>query len=834
MISVYLKYRPVVFLLYLLCTLFNGCKPDKDSESRWVQKFNGHYGQIEVGGKYAGLEFHHSRPLPSRISFYYPVANSIDLSYDYWQRDQSRPYTMLVQHKDKTDSIALVSCDYVYTPCRVEFELIDTDYRLQIDYDFCDDLPAVVVQSKLKNMNDQTTEFSIFTDLTIILRTCQTYITRLPAAIEFGANHQYALARFNSSDTDSSLLFIINPSGSNDADTGLEKIFTTDSIPVIRFYYKQKLAPNQELNTVQLIGTSTRAEWDSLMPLINQKYRASIKKYHTGIQEYIQGPSKLSLLDTTLLESYYWSKAVLATNRHYLDGTVVPMPCPAEYNFFFTHDVLLTDLAAVYFDVDRVHRDLLYLLSLTRPDSILPHAYYFKDGIYQTEFCNSDNWNHLWFLILAGSYYHHSSDHTTIKQIYPLLKKSIHMMLGNKGTDQLMYAFRPDWWDIGHVYGARSYLTILMIQALRFYVQIGLSLEQDHKQLLNYLQLADQMTDSLSTHLWDERRGYLFNMLDTQSTDTHYYAGSLLGAAFNILDDQKSARLLQTAAQQLLDPNIGIRIAMPADFHRMIDVYRFNGLEMGKPYLYLNGGCWPHGTAWYILGQIRTGQIEEAQKALKKYLTLDGIAHSPQGQPSFYEYRNTNSKSEQYGQIDKPTFLWAAGWYLYTLYNLLGVREDPGNVYFQSLLPEELGEKIEYDLMVFGSLAHVHWQGNGKYFERIIFDDQQVPSSVVYKPVHHIKLVRGKPLQPYLSTSNVMIKTISFDQDSRVMAITLNGIEGQKVKLEIVSPLNLDSVILNQIRLKNGITAQNDNGIRTYKIVFTLSDRQVALNCLFL
>ena len=31
--------------------------------------FDGQYGQIEVGGKYVGVEFHHSRPLPSRISF---------------------------------------------------------------------------------------------------------------------------------------------------------------------------------------------------------------------------------------------------------------------------------------------------------------------------------------------------------------------------------------------------------------------------------------------------------------------------------------------------------------------------------------------------------------------------------------------------------------------------------------------------------------------------------------------------------------------------------------------------------------------------------------------
>src|SRR5437870_13328446 len=53
--------------------------------------FDRHYGQVEVGGRYVGAEFHRSRPLPSRISFYYPVANSIDLSTDYLRRDESLP-----------------------------------------------------------------------------------------------------------------------------------------------------------------------------------------------------------------------------------------------------------------------------------------------------------------------------------------------------------------------------------------------------------------------------------------------------------------------------------------------------------------------------------------------------------------------------------------------------------------------------------------------------------------------------------------------------------------------------------------------------------------------
>ncbi len=61
---------------------------------------------------------------------------------------------------------------------------------------------------------------------------------------------------------------------------------------------------------------------------------------------------------------------------------------------------------------------------------------------------------------------------------------------------------------------------------------------------------------------------------------------------------------------------------------------------MGAPYVYLNGGVWPQGNIWYGLGLLKNGYPAESLEILRKYLTLDGIRHSPWGQPSFYEYRN--------------------------------------------------------------------------------------------------------------------------------------------------------------------------------------------------
>ena len=72
--------------------------------------------------------------------------------------------------------------------------------------------------------------------------------------------------------------------------------------------------------------------------------------------------TKITSGDPVIDRSVSWAKAILEVNTHYIDGDFVPMPCPAEYNFYFTHDVLLTDLAAVNFDTARVKRDLSFII----------------------------------------------------------------------------------------------------------------------------------------------------------------------------------------------------------------------------------------------------------------------------------------------------------------------------------------------------------------------------------------------------------------------------------------------------------------------------------------
>jgi hypothetical protein len=173
-------------------------------------------------------------------------------------------------------------------------------------------------------------------------------------------------------------------------------------------------------------------------------------------------------------------------------------------------------------------------------------------------------------------------------------------------------------------------------------------------------------------------------------------------------------------------------------------------MEAGGPYLYLNGGSWPQNTAWYALGLIAAGRVEEARAVTARYLTLDGIRDSPLGQPSFFEYRNTDPASPEYGEIDKPTFLWAGGWFLKVLYHLAGVRESPWNVSLSPSLPRGWNE-LSYDLMSHGIRTRISWKGEGDTFRSIRLDGRPAYSAVLSIPVERVEVERGTPGHPYVA-----------------------------------------------------------------------------------
>lgn len=818
------------FVCVLLFTLIaNGYTPGNDDVA---VSFDGQYGQLEIGGKYVGAGFHHSFPLPGRISFYYPVANSIDLSSDYWYRGfESHLYSVLLDVDGITKAIGTEPWRYEWAPYYAVFSKEEEQYNATIEYRFAESLPIMIVRMRFENNSEEKSEFRLFSALSLSIRTSHTFALKDNAELYFSDNSSMVIG-YPDSDTDSTAVFVVN-AGEIPVNWSGSGIRTPDSDGVLikqpraMFEYKKRLAPGEVMEIIHIIGSSRINERQTVIRRAIDEWEENIDAYEQRVSSYALN-SAFDIDQAEHVQTVRWSRALLETNLHHIDGEYVPMPCPAEYNFYFTHDMLLTNLGRVMFDVERVREDLLFLHSRTGTDNVLPHAYYWKDGVYQTEFAGTDNWNHLWFIILLNSYFLHSGDAELVSKLYPVADKSIRFILENY-HDGLMYASQPDWWDIGNIYGAQAYLTILTIRAIESFSAITVNLGEDETIAHSYIEKSDRMKNELIEQLWDPESGFLLNMLDDNTIDRHFYSGSLLAAAFDIIGDEKKSVLLETARKELHDENLGIRNAMPADFHELTDLYQFKGTEAGGPYQYLNGGVWPHGNAWYALGLIAAGLPDEAELFVRRYMTLDGIMNSPRGQPSFFEYRNANSESVRYGEIDKPTFLWAGGWYLHVLYRLAGVRDNGWNISFDPRIPSIFGN-IRYSVWNKGERTNVNISGAGKYFKQIKHDGEDAHSAILHSNVNELSLERGEPDSPYLAYSSSIVRNVEFDSNESSMLITCRGGNGQTARLSVVSPLAfLEITKGGENVLRKTITEDNGVYLIDVSVGFTQPESMIKL-----
>ncbi|MBE0539150.1 MAG: hypothetical protein IH620_05510, partial [Ignavibacterium sp.] len=133
-------------------------------------------GQIEVGGPYVGIEVHKSFPLLNRISFYYPVANSIDISEDYWKRENFRIMNIGLKVGDTPKGFLKNQIYKVsQTPYSVSFTGNDLDSEIKIKYEFCKNQPAMVITYEIVNTSDTQKEYEVYTRLETTLRTSHTY-----------------------------------------------------------------------------------------------------------------------------------------------------------------------------------------------------------------------------------------------------------------------------------------------------------------------------------------------------------------------------------------------------------------------------------------------------------------------------------------------------------------------------------------------------------------------------------------------------------------------------------------------------------------------------------
>lgn len=801
-------------------------------------------GQIEVGGPYVGIEIHKSFPLLNRISFYYPVANSIDISEDYWKRENFRIMSIGLKVGDSPKRFLK---NQVYkvsqTPYSVSFNGKESDSEIKIKYEFCKNEPAMVITYEITNASASEKEYEVYTRLETTLRTSHTYKVIDSAYTKFQKNGSIIRANYPFTETGNAQVFVMNsglqPSSfttkteKNNGSKNLDdwwlktngdlpgKLIQKDKLgePVAAFIYKKRLAPHSSIKIVHVVGSSLITEAKEKTDFLLKNYHKEVDEYENYILKEAVDKKEIVTGNKDIDFTSRWSKAVLATNAHYLKGQIVPMPAQAEYNFYFTHDALLTDLAAVNFDLPRVKNDLKYIVSLADTDKTIPHAYYWKDSTYRTEFAGTENWNHFWFTLVCARYLRHSGDSKFIEQLYPFIEKSIQTAMKNKGEDDLMWSFRPDWWDIGKNFGPRSYMTILAIRALREFNYVSTVLHKDQLELKAYENLATRMNTKLVDTLWDNNLNYLINYYEDGKEDRHIYMGSLLASHFNLLDEDKNLKLITTAKEKLLDEKLGIYTLYPMDLHLLIDYMKFAGNEAGEPYHYANGGIWPHGNSWYALGLINNGLNNDAFEFIKKTMTLRGIMNSPNGQPALYEYRiSDKSDSAVYGKIDKPQFLWAGGWYFYSLYNLFGLRENEWNISFSPFIPKEM-DSVQLTVTLKGVPVTVDIKGKGNALSSILYDGKEIPSAVVPVDINHltrINLKLGNAKTPYLNEANALVISPTYDIKTKRLEFELESFEGHLIELQIVSPMANQNISLNGKNITSGITETKENNI--YKI----------------
>jgi hypothetical protein len=838
-------------------TLFHlGCGNRSTADSlhdRLKVIHEGEHDEVEVGSKYVGLELLNGSPLLNRISFYYPVANSVDLTRDYWKRGEHPCLYLGLKSGDAAKEwIGFEPWQYELTPYSVTYTRQDDTKAVTVGYDLMARSPAFRLKIVVRNLGDRPLPIELYTHLEATQRTSHTYAIKDSAWTEHDESGETIFVNYGATETGPNQLFVTNvgelPSSfstrsrtlgqagtvpewwaAHDSELPREVIPRGEPArPAVAFQYVEMIEPNGALEVEQLIGSTRPGEAPRMAETLRASYASEISSYRASILEVAYAAGNLRTSDPALDHSFSWARAILAANIHYLDGSFVPMPAPAEYNFYFTHDVLLTDLAAVHFDLPRVKRDLEYIVAHASDERIIPHAYYWKDDSYRTEWANADSWNHLWFVIVASSYLRHSGDTGTAEKLYPYMEKSLSMAMSNKQDDGVLWAERPDWWDIGRVRGPRAYMTILAVRALRDFAFTSLALgRKTAAELKEYENTAAELQTALTERLWDDELGYLVNVNPGDRVDRHLYSGSLLAAHYGVLDSARTIRLTETASRHMVDARIGLYNAYPMDFHERIDEYGFSGGEAGDKYYYFNGGVWPHGNAWCALALIAVGMESEALAFIKNVMTLEGVMNSPNGQPAMYEFRNADSEDQEaYGQVDKPQFTWAAAWYHYALYKLFGVRENGWNIAIEPWVPENTSH-VEYGLTVGGNRAQVRVRGSGSAIRRFLVDGRPRSSAVLpgSEMASTIEIELGEVTAPYLASTEALLVESGYSRRGNRLSVVLEAFPGHSNETRIVSPLRPVSVMHNGVPLGSSWSVGKAGEVYSTRLQFTHSSQ---------
>ncbi|MFH1250459.1 MAG: hypothetical protein V1715_05085, partial [bacterium] len=265
--------------------------------------------QIEVGGPFVGTEFHHSYPVPQRISFFYPVANSIDISTDYWFRDTTLAMEIGLKIGDNDrENIGWTPTAFNLTPFNVKFN----QENCQVSYQFCKNKPAMVISITLNNTGDKTEIFELDTRLINSLRTCHTFRWIHQTQTEYNPENGTAITRYNDDEVKNIIVFVSNAAE--------KPVLHEPDSNATTFLYRKELLPDEQLRIVQIVGSSYADEVSGTVDYLVKNYQEEIDQYEKYIVKKATEEYSFCTTDPVFDHSVYWAKAMLASLDHYIDG----------------------------------------------------------------------------------------------------------------------------------------------------------------------------------------------------------------------------------------------------------------------------------------------------------------------------------------------------------------------------------------------------------------------------------------------------------------------------------------------------------------------------------
>ncbi len=107
--------------------------------------------------------------------------------------------------------------------------------------------------------------------------------------------------------------------------------------------------------------------------------------------------------------------------------------------------------------------------------------------------------------------------------------------------------------------------------------------------------------------------------------------------------------------------------------------------------------------------------------------------------------------------------------------------------------------------------ARVSYAGAGAAFRRILIDGVETPSAVLTAPARRVELERGVPAAPYLAEASCIVEDVRSDAAGG-LTVSVRGVEGQQVSLEVVGPASLTSFLVDEAAVPGATLVSHTTG----------------------